>query len=178
MRMFTSRRPRYADVAATLALIVALGGTSYAVTVLPRNSVGTAQLKAHAVTKAKLAAGLSIRGAEGLAGPPGPQGAPGAIGQTGQTGISIVDPSRLIVSYGGEIAPAPGTEATSTAACPVGYAISGGYYSMGIPEIPTVDLVPLQNARTLDGRGWMVTIRNTGTTSPFQGPTAVVFCAV
>ena len=54
------QRPRYADVAATLALIIALGGTSYAVTALPRNSVGTAQLKAHAVTKAKLAAGLSV----------------------------------------------------------------------------------------------------------------------
>jgi hypothetical protein len=178
MRKCMSRRPRYADVTATVALVVALGGTSYAVTALPRNSVGTAQLKAHSVTKAKLAAGLGVRGREGLAGPPGPPGPPGAMGQTGLTGISIVDPSRLIVSYGGQIAPAPGTEQTTTATCPAGYAISGGYYNNGIPEIPTVDLVPLQNARTMDGRGWTVTIRNTGTTSPFQGPIAVVFCAV
>jgi hypothetical protein len=48
-------RPRYADVAATLALVIALGGTSYAVTKLPANSVGTKQLKNNAVTTKKLA---------------------------------------------------------------------------------------------------------------------------
>ena len=48
------RRPRYADVTASLALILALGGTSYAVTSLPRNSVGTKQLKADAVTSSKV----------------------------------------------------------------------------------------------------------------------------
>jgi hypothetical protein len=35
---------RYANITSTLALVVALGGTSYAVT-LPRNSVGSAQIK-------------------------------------------------------------------------------------------------------------------------------------
>ena len=44
---------RYADVAATLALIVASGGTAYAAT-LPRNSVGTPQLQTGAVTTPKL----------------------------------------------------------------------------------------------------------------------------
>ena len=39
----------YANVCSTLALIVALGGVSWAATVLPRNSVGTAQLKLNAV---------------------------------------------------------------------------------------------------------------------------------
>jgi hypothetical protein len=37
-------RLRYADVAATLALVVALSGTAYAATKLPANSVGTPQL--------------------------------------------------------------------------------------------------------------------------------------
>jgi len=37
-----------------LALFVALGGTSYAAVKLPRNSVGTAQIKSHAVTTSKL----------------------------------------------------------------------------------------------------------------------------
>ena len=50
-RMF---RVRYADVAATLALIMASGGTAYAATALPKNSVGTPQLKAEAVTAAKV----------------------------------------------------------------------------------------------------------------------------
>lgn len=44
-----------ATVIATLALVVALGGTSYAVTRLEPDSVGTAQLRARAVTSAKLA---------------------------------------------------------------------------------------------------------------------------
>ena len=57
MRMPARRRPRYAEVTTALAVVVALGGTSYAVTAVPRDSVGTAQLKAHAVTKSKLATG-------------------------------------------------------------------------------------------------------------------------
>jgi hypothetical protein len=55
------RRPRsklsYANVMATLAVFIALGGTSYAVTSLPRNSVGTRQLRRHAVTNSKIAPG-------------------------------------------------------------------------------------------------------------------------
>jgi hypothetical protein len=49
------RRPRYADVAATLALLLAMGGTAYAATSLAPGSVGTKQLKSHAVTSGKLA---------------------------------------------------------------------------------------------------------------------------
>lgn len=50
-------RPRltYANVVATLALFLALGGASYAALTLPRNSVGTTQLKAGSVTLGKLA---------------------------------------------------------------------------------------------------------------------------
>jgi len=43
-----------ANAVAYLALFVALGGTSYAVTSIPRNSVGTRQLRNGAVTPAKL----------------------------------------------------------------------------------------------------------------------------
>jgi len=42
-----------------LALFVALGGTSYAATQLPSNSVGTAQIRAGAVTPAKLSPGVA-----------------------------------------------------------------------------------------------------------------------
>jgi hypothetical protein len=54
-------RIRYADVAATLALVLASGGTAYAATALPRNSVGTPQLKAEAVTAAKVRDGAVTR---------------------------------------------------------------------------------------------------------------------
>ncbi|MDX6718413.1 MAG: hypothetical protein QOJ63_667 [Solirubrobacteraceae bacterium] len=54
-----ARRGRlsYANVTASLALFVALGGTSYAAIKLPAKSVGTVQLKSRAVTKAKIAPG-------------------------------------------------------------------------------------------------------------------------
>jgi hypothetical protein len=48
------RRPRYAEIVATLALFIAMGGTAYAATALPKNSVGTDQIKKHAVTTSKL----------------------------------------------------------------------------------------------------------------------------
>lgn len=53
-------RLSYANVVATLALFVALGGASYAAVTLPRNSVGTAQLRARSVTLAKLGFPLGI----------------------------------------------------------------------------------------------------------------------
>lgn len=58
---FPRFRIRYADVASTLALMLAMGGTAYAATALPRHSVGTPQLKANAVTSAKVAPGAVTR---------------------------------------------------------------------------------------------------------------------
>jgi hypothetical protein len=57
------RRPSYSEVMSTLALFVALGGTSYAVTSLPASSVGTSQLKNASVTAAKLHAHAVTAGA-------------------------------------------------------------------------------------------------------------------
>jgi hypothetical protein len=78
----------YANVAATLALFLALGGAAYAATQLPRNSVGTAQLQREAVTAGKIAKKTrnQLRGARGPAGPQGPQGKPGPKGATGAKG--------------------------------------------------------------------------------------------
>jgi hypothetical protein len=86
-------RLTYGNVVATLALFIALGGTSYALAQLPRNRVGSAQIRPGAVLKSDLRKGAvvsrSIRngsvavrdlsdGAQGaLAGPkgdPGPAG--------------------------------------------------------------------------------------------------------
>jgi hypothetical protein len=110
------RRPRYAEVTAALAVIVALGGTSYAVTAVPRNSVGTTQLKAHAVTKSKLATGLSTVGPRGLVGLAGPAGAPGATGAAvpGISGYEIV------------VGPATFYEQTAVVICPGGKRPLGG----------------------------------------------------
>jgi hypothetical protein len=76
---------------ALLALFVALSGTAVAAgnTLLPRNSVGTAQLKNRAVTKKKIAKKTiaSLRGSRGPRGPVGPTGATGPVGpSTGPAG--------------------------------------------------------------------------------------------
>ncbi len=44
----------YANVVATVAVFIALGGAGYAAVKLPKNSVGTRQIKNHAVTGAKI----------------------------------------------------------------------------------------------------------------------------
>ncbi len=54
MRRFHLSSPSPALVVSSIALVVALGGTSYAAFTLPRNSVGTRQLRNNAVTAAKL----------------------------------------------------------------------------------------------------------------------------
>ncbi len=75
------RRPQltYANVMSTIAVFLALGGTSYAVA---RNSIGNRELKANAVTSAKVKDGsLTTSDLSGSArGPRGPQGPAGLNG--------------------------------------------------------------------------------------------------
>ncbi len=84
----------YANVVATLALFVALGGVSYAALQLPKNSVGTKQLKKNAVTSQKIAKGAVTKAKLGadakaaLRGVPGPKGDPGPMGDPGAPGPS------------------------------------------------------------------------------------------
>ena len=69
------------NVIAYLALFVALGGTSYAALKLPKNSVGSKQIKNGAVAKRDLArtvrAELTRTGVPGAPGSQGPQGLQG-----------------------------------------------------------------------------------------------------
>lgn len=80
------RTPSPAFVVASIALFVALGGTSYAALKLPKGSVGTKQLKNGAVTKSKISSG-TIAGLHGERGPMGPQGIQGIQGIQGLQGI-------------------------------------------------------------------------------------------
>jgi hypothetical protein len=97
------RVPSPALVISVIALFVALGGTSYAVTQLPRNSVGTEQLSKNAVTSQKIkdgtiatadlaaatrAALTGATGATGATGPAGPTGPAGATGPMGAPGTA------------------------------------------------------------------------------------------
>ncbi|HEY7255710.1 MAG TPA: hypothetical protein VH476_03415, partial [Solirubrobacterales bacterium] len=51
-----ARHPKlsYANVMATIAVFIALGGASYAAVKLPKNSVGTRELKRNSVDTAKI----------------------------------------------------------------------------------------------------------------------------
>lgn len=97
------------NAVAYTALFVALGGTSYAAVSLPRNSVGSGQLKKNAIAASDIRAGAVTsravrnrslraqdfargvlvpgpRGATGATGPQGPAGAIGPAGPQGPTG--------------------------------------------------------------------------------------------
>jgi hypothetical protein len=85
--MLTGLRKRIgsAHAIALLALFVALGGGAYAAMNLPKNSVGTRQLKRGAVTPPKLSRS-TVKELKGNTGPRGPKGAKGAKGDKGATG--------------------------------------------------------------------------------------------
>ena len=73
-------------IVAVIALILAASGTGWAVTQLPKNSVGTTQLKSNAVVSSKVKDG-SLRAADFATGQL-PAGATGATGATGARGPS------------------------------------------------------------------------------------------
>jgi hypothetical protein len=99
-------RLTYANVMATVAVFMALGGGAYAAVAIPANSIGSKQIKNNAVTtkkiarnavttanvkdgsllKADFAAGQLPTGGTGPAGPAGPKGDTGAAGAPGSTG--------------------------------------------------------------------------------------------
>jgi hypothetical protein len=157
-------RPRYADVAATLALVLALGGTSYAVTELPRNSVGATQIKAKAVTANKLADGVLKVGPPGPPGPPGPQGPQGEPGPAGPTGPAgpaggPLDPTKLVHATSPVFPIQPGAQFINIAApCPSGVAISGGYTVSGSVEVTS-------SIRSSFQASWQITVANPGATA-------------
>lgn len=76
---------RVANVLALLALFIALGGTSYAALTLPKNSVGTPQIKPRAVTLSKISTSAR-KSLKGQTRPVGPTGLKGDTGDTGMTG--------------------------------------------------------------------------------------------
>jgi hypothetical protein len=135
------RPPSPALVVACLALVISLSGTAFAVsTALPRNSVGTAQLKTGAVNSAKVK-NASLRAADFAPGqiPRGPQG---PAGPAGVTGIQLISGSGVSNST------SPKTQQQD---CPSGKrAVGGGAVLTG-----TVTNTFLWTSRPTDaGTGW------------------------
>lgn len=112
------RRFSYANVMATLAVFVALGGAAYAAVVLPRNSVKAKQIAANAVKRPEVAAG-AVAGPEVVNGslvaedfapgelPAGEQGPPGP------TFAEVRDSDDPPVSPDGTLATPPATSVTT-----------------------------------------------------------------
>jgi hypothetical protein len=146
-------------VVALVALVLALGGTSYAAVTLPRNSVGDRQIRAGAVRSSEVknrslrAADLSLsarrflRGQRGPAGPPGPPGAAG-------TGTGA---AALALTY----VTAPGTvtfgNVTGAAAeCPAGRRVTGG----GARVDSGTDVSVRESYPSPNNTGWTVRVGN------------------
>jgi hypothetical protein len=93
-------RATYANVMATLAVFIALGGAGYAAISLPKNSVKAKQIARNAIKRAEIARGgvasaevrnrslraLDFAVGELPEGEPGPPGEPGAQGEQGAQG--------------------------------------------------------------------------------------------
>jgi hypothetical protein len=91
MHLLKRLRPSPAMVVAGLALLTALGGTSYAAVqaALPRNSVTTIQVKDFSLLARDFKRGQVPRGATGPAGPAGAAGPAGPQGPPGPSGATI-----------------------------------------------------------------------------------------
>jgi len=130
MRSILRWRPSPAMVVACIALLVALTGTSVAaISALPRNSVGTLQLRPNAVTNAKLrnnavnsakvanrsllrsdfAPGQLPAGPVGPQGPAGPAGPGGPAGPAGAVSNVTVRQGSVVVPGSSADKPTPNT---------------------------------------------------------------------
>jgi hypothetical protein len=192
-------------VVASMALLVALGGTSIAaVSQLPLRSVGTPQLKSNAVTSPKVLnrsllavdfkQGQLPRGPRGLRGFPGPEGTPGAPGATGPEGpagpsgpagaAGTVTRLTAVVNESGSLARSQGTTSSGR--------ISEGQYevifnqsvtactyvaSIGNPGTVIASSGEIGvSSRTANANGVLVATRNSGGTLTDHAFHLVVVC--
>jgi hypothetical protein len=195
------RLPSVASVLATTALFFSLGGTGYAVTQLPRNSVGTDQVRDGSLARRDFRTGVLLRGAagapgvagaDGPAGPQGPQGAqggPGLQGATGERGpqgpAGPVGPSgsqgpagtaAITEAYSEHVTVEADGFAFTQAMCPAGKRVIGGGYT--VENVAAAKLVPTSGypVGTANGQSaWYVTMQNLGEDD--QAFWAIAFCA-
>jgi len=150
MRLIARHAPSPAMVVALIALLVSLSGVGYAAIVVPKNSVGTAQLKKDAVVSSKIKNGTLLardfakgqipRGATGPAGPAGPAGSAGPAGPAGAAGSinGVAASGDLTGTYPAPTIAASAVTGTKIANGTVGFTkISGaaGQVNVDLPSI-------------------------------------------
>jgi hypothetical protein len=188
------RRLNYANVMATVALFVALGGGAYAAIKLPPNSVGEKQIKRNAVRSVDVKDGSLLAadfkpgqlpaapprgsgaagapGARGPAGPPGEPGAPGQPGPPGQPGAN--GSSNVVVRTAG---PSAGNPQVSVAECledpdhgpgerATGGGGAGGPITQSIPWVHDHHGLDNPAGPGITPNGWAVTVAS-GTASAY-----------
>jgi hypothetical protein len=150
------RHLTYANVMATLALFIALGGSSYAAVRLSANSVGSRQIKRDAVKESEIAKSavesaevrngslrsvdfarmpLGAKGEKGALGPRGLKGVQGDRGPTGPHGPAGADAATsLMVHLAPAVDVAAGGSTTINAPCNPGERAVGGGVSFQPPE--------------------------------------------
>jgi hypothetical protein len=143
------RRPRHGTVVAYVALFAALGGTSYAAATLPRNSVGSSQIRAGSVTSSKLAnfsvTSAKVRNGSLTAadfakgqlpqGPAGPQGAAGPAGPAGSGAVAFAN-----VAQDGTVV---ASQSQGLGTSNIVHNVAGGYCIAGLAQAPrNVQLTP------------------------------------
>ena len=186
----------YANVMATLAVFVALGGGAYAATTLPKNSVKSKQIvngqvksadiAANAVNSAEVAdfsllaqdfragqlpAGpAGPQGAQGPQGPQGPPGEPGANGQPGEDGFAYTAVTEDMLQFN-----ALGQTLDKTVNCEPGEIATGGGFAGTAEGILILDSAPWGQSPVAGPTGWRVRAKNNLSAS--YGFTVYVICA-
>lgn len=190
----------YANIMASIAVFVALGGSSVAAVSLKRNSVGSKQVRKGAIKEAHLRGGavtsskvrngsllltdfragqipVGARGAQGARGPQGlrgPEGAEGASGTPGEQG-DPGDPgvSGLVPVFATPVATPPGMQSTSVATCPAGkVVIGGGANTAGNHDIQ------VNASYWTSSTTWTIRANNTASSGSSPTVAAVAMCAV
>lgn len=175
-----SARLSYANVVATLALFVALGGSSYAALNLPKASVGARQLKKNSVTSPKVKRGsllvsdFKASQRAGLRGLRGPQGTQGVAGPAGATKVVYRESPFVTI--------APDSSETVGVNCNPGEVATGGGIAQSngaILDMQAVTSVPIVGAGDVP-TGWAVRAANIDSDGDGMGTTAAaayVICA-
>lgn len=188
-----NRQPSLALIVACVALVVALGGTSYAALTLPAGVVGPLQLRKHAVTPTKLAIGAVVSSSLAARAVTGrnladaavgtrklttgavtssklkdgavtaPKLAPGAI-----TAAAVPPGAGVVVTYHyGTVVLTPRQQIPAFVACPHGTTVVGGGATADQTSVTINDSAPFSSAANAWTGGvsdsWGVFVTNTDT---------------
>jgi hypothetical protein len=166
-------RLSYANVTASLALFIALGGTGYAAVTLPHNSVGSAQIRSNAVGTKEIRRGavrssdvrnrtirvgdLANSTRKSLRGTPGPMGPAGKDAATYRAAISLAG-----VRLGGNAQTSAHDRTTNVYRVEFSADVSGCTYSATLAAVqngPTLEQSPAGRITVQSGGGNNVLVR-------------------